>query len=401
MATRSNKSALTVGNKVLPPDLNPKDPDLKYTGTEPLFAHQPDADRRRIALVLSFNWYGRYYQQKDAKQFLVQYAIETGQTERIQELQRAEDREIFSTLGWLARMHLRGLELTDSERTTLASEIVRLADSVARPTKNDSATAPVQQTVNDVVSARNNIQEIMKERAREVAGELEGWFDEFVENGAREVNIDPISALAQRNVLPQHISILTEVWKRHLAEYQLVLENKDAQLQEAYKHFSKTQIKALIKFCEAVLAGLGSYVSIKKSTKTKPRRKPQSAEKISSKLKYLKTWENIEQKLKLVSVHPAKIIGASEIYLFDTAKRKIHYYIADSHIGSLNIKGTTIVGFDETNSGVKTVRKPGETVNSLLSAGKPAGRKLFKDIRAVQTKPNGRTNENLIILKVS
>lgn len=395
MATKSTKKSSVIGERVLAADINPKDPDLKYTGPEPLFVTQPDPDRRQLALVQSFNWYGRYYQYKEAKQFLVQYAVATGQTERVKELQRAEDREVLCTLGWLARMWSRGLDLTDSEQQALAREISRVADTVAKPEN-------VTKTVETVVSApRPTIQDIMRERARDAAGEMEGWLDDFVLAGARTVQVDPVSALTQRNIMPQHVSILTEVWRKHLDEYQEVLAGKDPQLTEAYSHYTKTQIKSLIKFCEAVIAGLGSYVSIKKAATSVRKRKPQSPERVASKVKYLKTFEDTATKIKLTSVSPAKLIGASEAYLYDTVKRKVVHVVADSHIGSLGIKGTTILGYDETKSQIKTVRKPERLLKDLMAAGKPASRKVFAELTTVGTRFNGRTNENMIILKVS
>jgi hypothetical protein len=75
--------------------------------------------------------------------------------------------------------------------------------------------------------------------------------------------------------------------------------------------------------------------------------------------------------------------------------------VADSHVGALGVKGTTILGFDTTKSGVKTLRKPAEFFKKFMTAGKPAARKLFTEINAVQAQPNGRTNEGLIILKVN
>jgi hypothetical protein len=121
-----------------------------------------------------------------------------------------------------------------------------------------------------------------------------------------------------------------------------------------------------------------------------------SVEKQSSKIKFLKTFDE----LKLTSVHPGKLIGASEAWLYDTAKRKLWYLVADSHVGVLGVKGATILGYDTSKSGVKTVRKPSEVIKKLMAAGKPAARKLFTEINSVQAQPNGRTNENLIILKV-
>jgi hypothetical protein len=48
----------------------------------------------------------------------------------------------------------------------------------------------------------------------------------------------------------------------------------------------------------------------------------------------------------------------------------------------------------------KTLRKPAEQIKALLSVGAPQARKVFKDIKATDTKFNGRGNENLILLKV-
>jgi hypothetical protein len=48
----------------------------------------------------------------------------------------------------------------------------------------------------------------------------------------------------------------------------------------------------------------------------------------------------------------------------------------------------------------KTLRKPAEQLKAIVAAGKPAARKLFKDIKATETAWNSRGTENLIILRV-
>jgi hypothetical protein len=47
---------------------------------------------------------------------------------------------------------------------------------------------------------------------------------------------------------------------------------------------------------------------------------------------------------------------------------------------------------------MKTLRKPTEQLKEIMGS-KPAARKYFKDIKSVSTVPNGRFNDNLIILK--
>jgi hypothetical protein len=154
-------------------------------------------------------------------------------------------------------------------------------------------------------------------------------------------------------------------------------------------------MRNLIKFCEQVIADCGNYVQIKKVERKPRAKKSVSPEKLSSKFKFLKDFAE----LKLTSESPAKLVGASEAYLYDTKKRKLVHVVADQHIGSFSVKGSSIVGFDTANSQQKTLRKPAEQLKALLGSGKPAARKFFKDIRATEIRFNGRGNENLIILK--
>jgi hypothetical protein len=388
MATKSRK-ATVIGDRVIAPELNPRDPDTKYTGGEPLFATQPDLDRRSGAMGLAFNWYSRFYDRKMAKEQLANYLEYRDQPELARKIRRVDDREVFATLGWLARLYLRGLNLTDDEQATLDREVQRLIQTLAKPEL-------VQVDGPEVKNNRPNVQEIMRDRAREAAGELEGAIDDFILAGARgDITVNPVGVLTERNIMAQHVPMIVDIWKRKRDQYQEVADGRDPQLNEAYSHYGKLQIRALIKFCEAVLAGLGSYVNVKKATKAPRKRKAVSPEKMVAKIKYQKT----DDALKLTSLHPAKIVGATEVWAYDTAKRKLHYYVADSHVGTLGVKGTSIVGFDASKSGVKTIRKPDEVLKKFMAAGKPAARKIFTEIRAVQAQPNGRTSDNLVFLR--
>ena len=100
----------------------------------------------------------------------------------------------------------------------------------------------------------------------------------------------------------------------------------------------------------------------------------------------------------MTSIHPAKLHGASEAWVYDSNRRKIHHYIADEYSKVFTVKGNTLLGFDTVTSEIKTLRKPGEQIKELMGS-KPAARKFFKEIKSVSTKPTGRFNEHMIILK--
>lgn len=382
--------------------LNPRDADTKYLGEEPLFAEQPISEYRNSALARALSWYNRFYNRKDARDMMATYLDMHERTADAKILRKVSDQEfVLPTFAWLSRMTLRGLELTDHESMTMENEITRLIATVNKPEVkiHSQIGGPAKQTKEETESTKKNVQEIMREKAREAAGELEGMLDEFHLAGSPTKHLyRPIDEVSKKNVLPQHISMLTEVWNKKLNEMENVLLGKDSQLVDGYSHYSKHQLKNTVKFIELVLSDLNSYISIKKSAKAPRARKAIPVEKIVSKLKYLKVFKDAATKLDLLSISPVKLHGSSEAWVYDTAKRKLHHFVADEYSKTFTVKGNTLLGFDTAQSEVKTLRKPAEQLNEITGS-KPIARKFFKDIKAVSTVPNGRFNSSMIILK--
>jgi hypothetical protein len=221
-------------------------------------------------------------------------------------------------------------------------------------------------------------------------------YDEMILAGAKmSANYKPVSLFRSMNVAPQMINEIAAQWKTRLAELEAVAKGKDADLTEGYGHFGKLQVRNLIKFAETVIADCGAYIQIKKVERKPRAKKAVSPEKIAARFKHLREFAE----LKLTGESAARLVNATEAWLYDTAKRKLIHVVADTHVGSLTIKGSSIIGFDTAASVQKTLRKPAEQIRSITSAGKPAARKAFKDIKATEVKFNGRGNDNLIILK--
>jgi hypothetical protein len=84
----------------------------------------------------------------------------------------------------------------------------------------------------------------------------------------------------------------------------------------------------------------------------------------------------------------------------DNKTRKLGKYVAASY-QTLSVKGTTIVGFDADKSVSKTLRKPEEQLKEFAKAGKIALRTFMKEIKAVETKLNGRIGIDILLLKVN
>ena len=178
-----------------------------------------------------------------------------------------------------------------------------------------------------------------------------------------------------------------------------------AQLKEGYAHLKKADIKTFVTAIENLLQALDFVIESAKATRTPRKAKPKSATKLVEKLKFAKT----DDKYKLASVSPDQIIGASELWVFNTKTRKLGKYVAKNidpkgmgRAGSgLSVKGTTITQFDETLSIQKTLRKPEEQLKAFKGAGKVALRKFLDEINTTDTKLNGRCNPDTVLLKVS
>ena len=379
--------------------LIPKDADSAMFGSEPEFTTQPNDSERLSKFSTSVHWYNRFFGKKEAKEQMIMYLNLNDRSTEAKVMAKVPEEEfVIPTYGWVARLTLRGLKLTDNEQSKLDTEIKRLLDVINAPTEKVASQTSAKKKAPKEESTRPNVQEIMKEKARDAAGDLEGSMDEFILSGSKASSADAVSFLSKHNVLPQHTSIVADAWKRKLNEYEEVLLGKDPQLVQAYNHLTKTQVKNTIKFIEAMLASVNSYVSVKKANKAPRKRKAVSPDKVVAKLKYLKEFVDEKAKLNLVSINPKTLLTASEAWVYDTAKRKLHHYVADDLSKIFTVKGNTLLGFDTVKSEMKTLRKSSEQLKEIMGS-KPMARKFFKDIKAVSATPNGRFNENMIILK--
>ena len=366
--------------------LNPRSPDTKYVGHEPEWRVQP-VSNRTSSFSNAFGWYNYFYGKKDAKDFIASYLDAHERAKDARRIRTLPDSQIRLTTGWLCRMVTMGLELSDSEQIKLDNLIQELLAAK----QEEVAEKP-----EEVKPAGPTIQDRLREKASECAGEIEGLFDDFVAAGAKmSAQFQPITIIRGHNVAPQLISQIQQIWKHHLVELEAAVAGKDPQLVEGYSYLNKNQLKQLVKFAEQVITDCNNYVQIKKVERKPRAKKAVSAEKVTAKFKYLKTFPD----LKLVSEPAVKLVDATEAWLYDTVKRKLIHVVGDAHRGNFTVKSSAVIGFDTGASSQRTLRKPAETLKALLAAGKPAARKIFKELSTTETQWNGRGNENLIILK--
>jgi hypothetical protein len=191
-----------------------------------------------------------------------------------------------------------------------------------------------------------------------------------------------------------HTKFIIDHFKTRRAEYDEILTTTDSDVKEAYSNFTKVQLKKLVAYCDQVIID-GMRLAGDSIKSRKPRkRKTKSAEQLVNKINYAKDFAE----LKLVSVDPKTIVGANQLWVYNTKTRKLGCYNAEDAAG-LSIKGSTIQNFAESKSIQKTLRKPAVTLPEVLKGGKVALRNVLTEIRAAEGVLTGRINNDTILLR--
>lgn len=371
-----------------------RDSDAKYVGDEPEY---PELEKQRSwssseyqsRLLRSLNWYAHTQDKKKSAEWLAAFLERNPRRAKLAASVRRGDVWPGATIGFALRAGRVGLELRFGTLRTIIKHIK------AAELSTDKIDTSVPEEVKEEKKVTFNIQDRLAEKTAECAGELEGRFDDFIT--AQEFKGDPksIELLTQYNVQPGHVKTIVALAERRIKEYEEVNSTKDAQLIEAYKHLGKRQITAMIKWWTQVVADCNSYGVIKKAAKAPRKKKAVSPEKVVSKLKFMKEFDE----LKLKSIDATQILTAQELWVYNTKNRKLGIYIADQYAGALGVKNSTIVGFDAAASVQKTLRKPKDQLKEFSANGKPAAKKWFKGVKSVETKLNGRIGVDIILLK--
>ena len=368
--------------------------DEKYTGGEPVW----DTERARVMddatfdnhLRKSFYYYNYYFTQKDTKKYVTEWMKNSHEftKEEIRAFERSADRSVPMTVHGLIMAHRVGMPLLPRHIAFIDIEIEK---AITRGDANIDEDVAVEEKPKTIAPT---IQDRLNEKTAEVIGELEGHYDEFIVNS--KYTFKPYDFLTANNVPQSQLSKYETVFQSRFAELAQAFERADEQLAEAYGHYRAADYKRIMAFIDQILNDIIQYRGVKKATKKVRAPKSVSKEKIVAKLKYARE----DKSMRLVSINPVDIVGAQELWVYNTKTRRLGKYVADSLKGPLNVKGTSIIGYDEAKSVTKTLRKPEEKLKEFARATKIELRKFLEAIKATETRLNGRVNAETVLLRV-
>lgn len=346
--------------------------DDKSYGSEPLIIDTADSSRYRNAL----NWYNYMYDIDQAREWLLEYMKVSGfERSQIAAVRRCPKHSISTTIGWQSRIMMNGNTLTESSMDFFNQRLDGLFKM--------SAEIKEESTVADKPVI--DIQARIRARADSLITMVEEELDGVMNGGT----FDIYSFLQRHEVTPQVAG--------YIRDYYLPMKEEAALDDEQVKESYGKKLKFWQTFYCTFIADCDRFINNKKAVKIrKPReKKAKSAVDLVKNIKYQKA----EPSLKLVSVHPTEIVGCSQLWVYNTKYKKLTQYVSMSPSG-IQVKGTTINGWDPELSVSKSLRKPDVTTADLLKAGKVAIRTFMNDLKTTASAPNGRINEQTILVRV-
>lgn len=374
--------------------------DEMYIGSEPDWDDIPETESQlKLKLSLCFNYYNYFYTHKDFKPVIISWCKNSGEftSQEISQLKSIDEWRFPVTYGSLIKMLHNGMpeELYGRNYKDF------LLDNIKRI--KEQYSIDVQVSEDDTITTEElkiSVHDRIKEKAELHCSKIEDWLESFYTDKTKfnPKGFDIVSYLRLQQANPSIARYIKKFYTSTFEELKTLFHKKSdtdeyRDLAESYNGYSAKEVKKLYEAYLEIDTACELLMQEQKVRKPKAK-KEVSKDKLVEKLKYCKT----DSALKLVSINPIDIIGAKELWVFNIKTRKLGKYVA---INKLEIKKSTIVGFDEDKSIQKTLRKPSETLLKFKDSGKVALRKFLDEINTVEIKLTGKITEEIILLRVT
>lgn len=334
-------------------------------------------------LINAYNWYNYNETTKDSREYLKEYLIQIGDKKyNIEDIDKIPDIWFTNSIGWTARLLFNGYLVPVPTVKNMYNNL-------------DTALTKIP----TIVEQKSNVISIQNHKLDMVIGGLHKNMDDL-ELWKKDIKPEfDMYTWLQANPQPNYIiEKIIKTFTDLKDEFDLLLEGSDSQLNEAYEKYSKTWKKTISDFYNKICDDIDRFTGNKKKEKA-PRKarakKAVSVDKILKNIKYMKQFNE----LKLISINPEVILNSEELWCYNTKYKTLTIYKTPDH-RKLSVKGTTLQGFDEEKSVVKNIGRKAETIlDEFLKGTKRSNNKMFSDIKTTAGKPNGRINEDVILLK--
>lgn len=345
---------------------------IKAYGNEPILT-EIDCSRSDYEAKLgeALNWANYVFDAKEWKRF----AIDAAKMYKLPYDGYADIKDVaFFNVGKLAWVWLGGAKLSE--------------DTVERYKARWNAIATNYLNAQLSVEVKSTDRQISPgERMKLSTDSLICSLDEIMD---AETYQNPNLLLRQNSI---HPNVVKNYYKRQLDELELI--GKDEQVTEAYRNWPRKRVRLRKDWLANLISELDNMKANAKAGRKTRKKKVKTASELVRKVKYLSR----DDKLNIVSVNPAEIVGATSVLVYNVKYRKLEVYQAKMG-GVLTIKGTKIMDFDDNVSYRKTLRKPEQQLKTIRSMSRfTQVEREVKSIKATEQKCRGRLSLDTLILK--
>lgn len=362
--------------------------ESKHVGVEPIWVDNYEPTNYQSELGNALNWYNYITDQKDCRAFLVDWF--KGDKDKLKALAKVPDKLLPRTYANTARIALRGFPVSDEHKARIWQKVEEVANKRIKLEDDDNAEPVVKVTralplapnfiVSDVDDEIENL--IIGEEPKNIAQILMPY---------RMTDKHYLECIAKIEPMLEEFNLLVEA--RRLPKSQLT--DVQVQILEGYEHLSGMKIvKDIVKLLESYITDLKKSHIGKQVAKVR-KKKPKDKTKLVKNIKYLAQ----DTELGITSVEPINLLNCSEVWAYDTKTRKLSKFYSPIG-GGITVKGAALVGYEESMSTSRLLRKPEVQLKEFSEMKKNDLTKWYSAIKSKSGPVRARLTATTLILKV-
>ena len=213
--------------------------------------------------------------------------------------------------------------------------------------------------------------------------------------GGEEPDFDLYNRFRYHGLTGKAAEPVRKILEGWLLDFNDAYHKRCDQAVEGYSHIKRSVMRRRIKHVELMLADCDKLKAASAATRKVRKPRVKSADKQVVKMRYKKE----DKDFKIVSINPISIVGAMRLYVFNAKTREITEYVSGSTSG-FSVRGTTLQAVDLENSRKIRLRKPDDFLPIVQSKTIKQIDNAWKKLTTKESKPNGRINDDCILIKV-
>lgn len=330
-------------------------------------------------VIKALNWYNYNYNVDDTVKWLYEYVDNRNTTkEYLARVKKLDPVFIGITACSFARM------------SNLGCDIGQYHDTIKKALERELSKVVVEPKTTNII-------DLVEKKKTAIIGQIEHEIDLFLTHDYTS-DFNPYDYYKKQDLGSGVAWGIIKYYTPLVEELEAARDGTDDQCVEAYYSIGKKALKSYIEFITKIVEQAKQFVKVNKaeSKARKPRKKKYKSEtQLVKRLKYAVS----NDALKIASIDPTLIIGAQSLWVYNVKYKTLTNYAASGPAG-LNIKGTTLTGFDDKASIRKTLRKPEVSINTVLTCSKIQLKKFMDTIKTKAAAANGRINTDVVLLRV-